>query len=99
VNTQESFDIAARFGLNAFTTNSGRTIDTLAEGWSNYQDALERYPSAPKMLGVQAQICVTDSDEIAQEQMTHFRYQTRQARNLRSGNEQVISGVSTPLPY
>jgi alkanesulfonate monooxygenase SsuD/methylene tetrahydromethanopterin reductase-like flavin-dependent oxidoreductase (luciferase family) len=51
------------------------------------------------MLGVQAQLCVTDSDEIAQEQMTHFRYQTRQARNLRSGKEQVISGVSTPLPY
>ena len=98
-HTQESFEIAARFGLNAFTTNSGRTIETLAEGWSHYQDALERYPKAPKMLGVQAQICVTDSDEIAQEQMSHFRYQTRQARNLRSGKEQVVSGVSAPLPY
>ena len=51
------------------------------------------------MLGVQAQVCVMDSDEIAQEQMTHFRYQNRQARTLKSGNEQVISGVSTPLAY
>ena len=98
-HSQESFDIAAKFGLNAFTTTSGQTIDTLVEVWSNYQDALERYPSAPKMLGVQAQVCVMDSDEIAQEQMTHFRYQNRQARTLKSGNEQVISGVSTPLAY
>ena len=51
------------------------------------------------MLGVQAQLCVTDSDEFAQEQMTHFRYQNRQARALKSGKEQVLSGVSTPLPY
>jgi len=51
------------------------------------------------MLGVQAQVCVMDSDEIAQEQMTHFRYQNRQARTLKSGKAQVISGVSTPLPY
>ena len=51
------------------------------------------------MLGVQAQLCVTDSDEIAQEQMTHFRYQNRQARALKSGKEQVLSGVSTPFPY
>ena len=31
--------------------------------------------------------------------MSHFRYQTRQARNLRSGKEQVVSGVSAPLLF
>ena len=98
-HTPESFELAARLGLNAFTTNSGRTVATLREGWNAYQDALAKYPEAPHVLGVQAQICVAPTDEAAAEQAQHFLYQTRQATALRGGTEQVDSGVSTPIPF
>ena len=98
-HTPESFDLAARLGLNAFTTNSGRPLATLEEAWNAYQDALTKYPDAPRVLGVQAQICVAPTDEEAAAQAEHFLYQTRQATALRSGTEQVVSGVSAPLPF
>ncbi len=98
-HTPESFDLAARLGLNAFTTNSGRPLATLEEGWNAYQDALAKYPDAPRVLGVQAQICVAPTDEEAAAQAEHFLYQTRQATALRGGTEQVVSGVSSPLPF
>jgi alkanesulfonate monooxygenase SsuD/methylene tetrahydromethanopterin reductase-like flavin-dependent oxidoreductase (luciferase family) len=49
-HTQESFEIAARFGLNAFTTNSGRTIETLAEGWSDIQKPQKCWGFRPKSV-------------------------------------------------
>ena len=91
--------IAARFGLYAFTTNSGRPLASLEEGWNAYQSALAKHPDAPRVLGVQAQICVAPTDEEAAAQAEHFLYQTRQATALRSGHEQVVSGVSAPLPF
>lgn len=97
--TPESFDLAARLGLAAFTTNSGRPLSVLEEGWRRYQASIARYPDAPRQFGVQAQICVAPSDEEAREEMAHFLYQTRQATNLRQGTEHVVSGVSDPLPF
>ena len=73
-HTPESFDLAARLGLNAFTTNSGRPLATLEEAWNAYQDALAKYPDAPRVLGVQAQICVAPTDEEAAAQAEHFLY-------------------------
>jgi alkanesulfonate monooxygenase SsuD/methylene tetrahydromethanopterin reductase-like flavin-dependent oxidoreductase (luciferase family) len=98
-HTSESFEIAARFGLYGFTTNSGRPLAALEEGWNAYQDALARHPGAPRVLGVQAQICVAPTDEEAAAQAEHFLYQTRQATALRSGHEQVVSGVSAPIAF
>jgi alkanesulfonate monooxygenase SsuD/methylene tetrahydromethanopterin reductase-like flavin-dependent oxidoreductase (luciferase family) len=98
-HTPESFELAARLGLNAFTTNSGRPVATLEAGWNAYQGALAKYPDAPHVLGVQAQICVAPTDAEAAAQAQHFLYQTRQATALRTGTEQVISGVSAPIPF
>jgi alkanesulfonate monooxygenase SsuD/methylene tetrahydromethanopterin reductase-like flavin-dependent oxidoreductase (luciferase family) len=98
-HTAESFELAARLGLAAFTTNSGRPLSVLEEGWSRHRAAVERHPGAPREFGVQAQICVTPTDEEARVEMEHFLYQTRQATNLRLGTEHVVSGVSDPLPF
>ncbi len=98
-HTRESFEIGARLGLRALTTNSGRPVSVLAEGWQNYLAARERYPDAPHDFGVQAQVAVAATDDAARERMPHFLYQTRQATNLRHGREHVTSGVSEPLPF
>lgn len=98
-HTRESFEIAARLGLRAFTTNSGRPRSVLEEGWANYQAARQQHPNAPADFGVQAQVCVAPTDADAREQMQHYLYQTRQATNLRQGREHVTSGVSEPTPF
>ncbi|MEX2230205.1 MAG: LLM class flavin-dependent oxidoreductase [Dehalococcoidia bacterium] len=98
-HTPESFAIGARYGLRALTTNSGRPVSVLEEGWSNYLAARREHPDAPADFGVQAQVCVAPTDDEAREQMPHFLYQTRQATALRHGREHVQSGVSEPLPF
>jgi alkanesulfonate monooxygenase SsuD/methylene tetrahydromethanopterin reductase-like flavin-dependent oxidoreductase (luciferase family) len=98
-HTRESFEIGARLGLRALTTNSGRPLSELETGWVNHRAARERYPDAPPDFGVQTQVCVAPTDDEARAQMPHFLYQSRQATNLRAGREHVVSGVSEPLPY
>jgi alkanesulfonate monooxygenase SsuD/methylene tetrahydromethanopterin reductase-like flavin-dependent oxidoreductase (luciferase family) len=98
-HTQESFEVAARHGLRAFTTNSGRPVENLKEAWDNYLAARAKHPSAPEDFGVQVQVIVADTDEEARQQMGAFLYQTRQVATLRSGHEHVVSGVSEPMPF
>lgn len=98
-HTPESFAIGARYGLRALTTNSGRPVSVLEEGWANYLAARRDHPDGPTEFGVQAQVCVAPTDAEAREQMPHFLYQTRQATALRHGREHVVSGVSEPLPF
>ncbi len=98
-HTQESFEIAAREGLRAFTTNSGRPISVLQEGWKNYLAAKQKHPGAPDDFGVQVQAVVAETDEEAKKHVAAFIYQTRQVEALRSGHEHVVSGVSEPMPY
>ncbi|MBM3140498.1 MAG: LLM class flavin-dependent oxidoreductase [Chloroflexi bacterium] len=98
-HTPESFLIGARLGLRALTTNSGRPLSVLEEGWANYQAARARYPGAPPDFGVQAQVVVAPTDAEARAEIEHFLYQTRQATALRHGREHVVSGVSEPLPF
>ena len=97
--TQESFDISGQYGLRALTSQSGRPISVLEEGWANFQRSRETYPDAPHEFGVQGQVVVTPTDDESRTQMEHFLYQSRQATNLRHGREHVVSGVSEPLPY
>ncbi len=98
-HTPESFEIGARLGLRALTTNSGRPLSVLQEGWANFEAARARHPGAPADFGVQAQVCVAPTDDETRAQMPHFLYQQRQATALRSGREHVVSGVSEPLPF
>ena len=98
-HTKESFEIAARHGLRAFTTNSGRPVANLEEGWANYLAARALYPAAPADFGVQVQVIVADTDDEARKQMPAYLYQTRQVATLRGGHEHVVSGVSEALPY
>ena len=98
-HTKESFDIAARFGLRAFTTNSGRPITELQIGYANYLEARAQHPSAPSEFGVQLQVCVTETDAEARAQMQHFRTQLRQVAVLRAGREHVVSGVTEVVPF
>jgi len=98
-STQESFDISARYGLRALTTQSGRPISILNESWKNFRRSRENYPESPDEFGVQAQVIVASTEDQARDQMEHFLYQSRQATNLRHGREHVVSGVSEPLPY
>lgn len=98
-HTKESFEIGARYGLRAFTTNSGRPIADLREGWANYLAARAQYPDAPDDFGVQVQVVVADTDDEAKQYMPAFLYQTRQVATLRGGREHVVSGVSEPLPF
>ncbi|MEI7926367.1 MAG: LLM class flavin-dependent oxidoreductase, partial [Chloroflexota bacterium] len=96
---QESFEVAARHGLRAFTTNSGRPVSNLKEGWDNYLAARAKYPTAPEDFGVQVQVIVADTDAEAKKHMGAFLYQTRQVSTLRGGHEHVVSGVSEPMPF
>lgn len=98
-HTKESFEVGARYGLRALTTQSGRPVSTLEQGWANYQAARSAYPQAPQQFGVQAQVIVTPTDDEARGQMEHFLYQSRQATALRQGREHVVSGVSEPQPF
>ena len=98
-HTKESFEIGARYGLRAFTTNSGRPIANLKEAWDNYTAARAMYPNAPDDFGVQVQILVADTDEEARKHMSAFLYQTRQVTTLRGGHKHVVSGVSEPMPF
>ena len=98
-HTPESFELAARLGLHAITTNSGRPLSVLEQGWANHRAAVTKYAGASPAFGVQAQVCVAATDAAAREQMAHFLYQTRQATSLRSGNEHVVAGFSEALPF
>lgn len=98
-HTKESFEIGARYGLRALTTNSGRPIAVLQEGWANYLAARALYPDAPEDFGVQVQVIVADTDAEAKKHMPAFLYQTRQVATLRGGHEHVVSGVSEAMPF
>ena len=98
-HTKESFEIAARLGLRAFTTNSGRPITEMQIGYANYLEARAQYPGAPPDFGVQLQVCVAETDEEARAQMPHFRTQLRQVSSLRAGREHVVSGVTEVVPF
>lgn len=98
-HTRESFAIGARLGLKAITTNSGRPIEVLIEGWTWFQDVRRQYGlDGPAEFAVQQQICVAPTDEEARAQMEHFRYAFRQVSNLRGGTEHVVKGFSEPRP-
>ncbi|MGI8552788.1 MAG: LLM class flavin-dependent oxidoreductase [Dehalococcoidia bacterium] len=98
-HTRESFDIAARLGLRSITTNSGRRIETLQEGWHAFCDARRAHGvEGPVEFAVQQQLCVAPTDGEARGQMEHFRYNFRQANNLRAGSQHVAGGYSEPVP-
>lgn len=99
-HTLESFEIAARLGLHAFTTNSGRPLSVLEQTWANFNQAYRTHgDGARRSFGVQTQLCVAPTDEQARGQMEHFLYASRQSTNLRHGRERVTGGYSVPLPY
>jgi len=98
-HTPESFDIAARLGLQSITTNSGRPIEVLEEGWMAFQRSRERFGlTGVADFAVQQQLCVAPTDDEAREQMENFRYALRMVGNLRSGTQQVRKGYAEPLP-
>jgi alkanesulfonate monooxygenase SsuD/methylene tetrahydromethanopterin reductase-like flavin-dependent oxidoreductase (luciferase family) len=98
-HTRESFEIGARLGLKAITTNSGRPIEVLIEGWNDFLDVRREYGlHGPVEFAVQQQICVAPTDEEARAQMEHFRYAFRQVNNLRGGTQHVVNGFSDPRP-
>jgi alkanesulfonate monooxygenase SsuD/methylene tetrahydromethanopterin reductase-like flavin-dependent oxidoreductase (luciferase family) len=98
-HTRESFDIAVRLGLNAITTNSGRPIEVLEEGWASFVAAREAHGvRGPTEFAVQQQLCVTPTDDEARSRMEHFRYAFRQVARLRGGTERVEKGYSRPDP-
>lgn len=97
--TKESFEIGARYGLRALTTQSGRPISVLGQSWNHHQRAQQQFPGAPSEFGVQAQIIVTPTNDDSRSQMEHFLYQSRQANALRHGREHVVSGVSEPVAF
>jgi len=97
-HTPESFDIAARLGLQSITTNSGRPIEVLEEGWLAFQRSRERYGlTGDADFAVQQQLCVAPTDGDARAQMENFRYAFRMVGNLRAGTQQVRKGFSQPL--
>ena len=98
-HTRESFEIAARLGLRAITTNSGRRIETLEEGWGSFLAARAAHAvTGPAEFAVQQQIFVAPTDGEARAQMEHFRYNFRQATNLRNGVQQVVKGFARSAP-
>jgi alkanesulfonate monooxygenase SsuD/methylene tetrahydromethanopterin reductase-like flavin-dependent oxidoreductase (luciferase family) len=98
-HTRESFDIAVRLGLKSITTNSGRPIAVLEEGWQSFLDARrDAGLEGPADFAVQQQLCVAPTDEEARAQMEHFRYAFRQVAHLRGGTQQVTNGFSNPTP-
>jgi Coenzyme F420-dependent N5,N10-methylene tetrahydromethanopterin reductase and related flavin-dependent oxidoreductases len=98
-HTPESFDIAARYGLKAITTNSGRPIEVLEEGWAAFLESRRSHGlEGDAEFAVQQQLCVAPTDDEARAQMEHFRYAFRQVNHLRSGTQHVVRGYSEPLP-
>jgi alkanesulfonate monooxygenase SsuD/methylene tetrahydromethanopterin reductase-like flavin-dependent oxidoreductase (luciferase family) len=98
-HTRESFAIATRLGINAITTNSGRPIATLQEGWGAFVSVREEYGlSGAAEFAVQQQLAVAPTDDEAREQMEHFLYAFRQVANLRGGRQHVVKGASRPTP-
>jgi alkanesulfonate monooxygenase SsuD/methylene tetrahydromethanopterin reductase-like flavin-dependent oxidoreductase (luciferase family) len=98
-HTPESFDIAARYGLKSITTNSGRPIEVLEEGWASFQAARRGHGlDGPAEFAVQQQLCIAPTDDEAREEMEHFLYAFRQVSNLRAGTQHVVRGYSEPLP-
>jgi alkanesulfonate monooxygenase SsuD/methylene tetrahydromethanopterin reductase-like flavin-dependent oxidoreductase (luciferase family) len=98
-HTPESFDIAARYGLKSITTNSGRPIEVLEEGWSAFQESRRAHGlEGPAEFAVQQQLCVASTDNEARAEMEHFLYAFRQVSNLRNGTQHVVRGYSEPLP-
>lgn len=99
-HTRESFEIGARLGLDAFTTNSGRPLSVLEETWAAFSAAQAAHGEGRRArFGVQSQICVAPTDEAAAAEMAHFLYASRQSTNLRRGTQSVQGGRSRPLPY
>lgn len=99
-HTRESFDIGARLGLHAFTTNSGRPLEVLERTWTSFNEAQRQHGSGARpMFGVQTQLCVAPTDEEARAEMAHFLYASRQSTNLRLGREHVEGGYAQELPY
>jgi alkanesulfonate monooxygenase SsuD/methylene tetrahydromethanopterin reductase-like flavin-dependent oxidoreductase (luciferase family) len=98
-HTPESFDIAARYGLKSITTNSGRPIEVLEEGWAAFLEARRAHGlDGPADFAVQQQLCLAPTDSEARAQMEHFLYAFRQVNHLRAGTQQVVKGYSQPLP-
>jgi len=98
-HTRESFEISARLGLKAITTNSGRPIEVLQEGWNAFLDVREQYRlDGPIEFAVQQQLCLASTDDEARQQMEHARYAFRQVANLRGGTEHVVKGFSRAAP-
>jgi alkanesulfonate monooxygenase SsuD/methylene tetrahydromethanopterin reductase-like flavin-dependent oxidoreductase (luciferase family) len=98
-HTRESFEIGARLGLKAITTNSGRPIDVLQEGWGSFLDVRRQYGiEGPAEFAVQQQLCLAPTDEEARSMMENVRYAFRQVANLRGGTEHVVNGRSFPAP-
>jgi alkanesulfonate monooxygenase SsuD/methylene tetrahydromethanopterin reductase-like flavin-dependent oxidoreductase (luciferase family) len=98
-HTPESFAIAARLGLQSITTNSGRPVEVLEEGWAAFKEARQAYGlEGPADFAVQQQLCVAPTDAEARAQMEHFLYAFRQVGNLRAGSQHVVRGYSEPLP-
>ncbi len=98
-HTPESFEIAARLGLKSITTNSGRPIGQLEEGWAAFLAARQAHGlEGPADFAVQQQLCVAPTDAEARAQMEHFLYAQRQVGHLRAGTQHVVKGYSEPLP-
>jgi alkanesulfonate monooxygenase SsuD/methylene tetrahydromethanopterin reductase-like flavin-dependent oxidoreductase (luciferase family) len=98
-HTPESFDIAVRYGLKAITTNSGRPIEVLEEGWAAFLESRRSHGlEGDAEFAVQQQLCVAPTNDEARAQMEHFRYAFRQVNHLRSGTQHVVRGYSEPLP-
>jgi alkanesulfonate monooxygenase SsuD/methylene tetrahydromethanopterin reductase-like flavin-dependent oxidoreductase (luciferase family) len=99
-HTRESFDVAARLGVHAFTTNSGRPLSVLEQTWAAWQSARAEYGGRPDArFGVQSQIVVAPTDEEARAEMPNFLYASRQSTNLLLGRQEVVRGRSIPKPY
>lgn len=99
-HTRESFEIAARLGLHAFTTNSGRPLSVLEQTWASFVAASQSHGDGRRRLfGVQSQLCVAPTDEEARAEMEHFLYASRQSTNLRLGRQQISGAYSQPIPY
>jgi alkanesulfonate monooxygenase SsuD/methylene tetrahydromethanopterin reductase-like flavin-dependent oxidoreductase (luciferase family) len=98
-HTRESFDIAARLGLKSITTNSGRPIEILREGWAAFLDARRAARlETPIEFAVQQQLVVAPTDAEALAGMEQVRYAFRQVANLRGGTQHVVAGISDPDP-
>ncbi len=97
--TLESFELAAREGLRAFSNASSRPISVVVEAWQNYLAAKAKHPGGPDNFGTQIGTVVAETDEEAKKYVDAYVYQTRQVETLRSGREHVASGFSEPMPF